>query len=86
MYLPSGNHVGDHRLKYTNGYSIVKSWRTRYGGHDKGTVILVNCSIHFQYINLNTNLQAKSVKIWLSEWYTIVSLYSPHIDLKQAEI
>ena len=48
--------------------------------------MLINKNTNFKKLQLNTNLQAVAAKVWLNKWYTVCSLYLPHINVSEAEI
>ena len=35
---------------------------------------------------LNTNLQAVATEIWTGKWFTVCSIYLPHIDVQKKDI
>ena len=77
---------GDKILKPPSGYQIKQSPKKRDDDHDRGVAILVRNNINSKEISLNTSLQAVASKIWLGRWYTICSVYLPHITVTKAEI
>ena len=40
----------------------------------------------YKIITLNTVLQAVATKIGMSKWYTVCSIYLPHIDVERNDI
>ena len=41
---------------------------------------------HEKIIPLNTNLQAVATRLWMGKWYTVCSIYLPHIDVEKNDI
>ena len=77
---------GDQQLNPPSGYRILLSPKKRDDGHERGTALLINKNTNFKKLQLNTNLQAVAAKVWLNKWYTVCSLYLPHINVSEAEI
>ena len=59
--------------------------RARYDGHDRGAPVLVNKRVHHK-MNPNSSLQAVATRVWLGKWYTICSLYLPHVDVTKQDL
>ena len=77
---------GSKILTPPSNYNIVQSKKKRDDDHERGTVILVRKDTNYEEITLNSPLQVAAVKIWLGRWYTVCSLYLPHIPVERAEI
>lgn len=69
-----------------SGYTLVRSDPVRNDGHERGTAILVNKYINYETIELNTDIQATAVKIWLGKWYSICTIYLPHIEVTRQSL
>ena len=62
-------------------YDIVTSKVTREDGYERGAAILVNKLIRYELIDLQTQLQATTIKIHTNKSYTVCSLYLPHMEV-----
>ena len=74
------------KLNPPSGYKIFTNTPVRTDGHERGSAILVASSIHSKEINLDTSLQAVALRVWLGKWYSICSLYLPHVPVTREEI
>ena len=78
--------LGDFRMNPPSQYKIIQSQRKREDGHERGVAILVRNNTNFKEISLNTNLQAVAAKVWFGKWYTVCSIYLPHVTIQQSDI
>ena len=78
--------LGDKKFRPPSNYNIVQSPKKRDDGHERSVAILVNKNNNFRTVQLNTSLQAVAIKIWLGKWYTVCSIYLPHITVAQNEL
>ena len=76
----------DRELKPPAQYKVITSNVTRNDNHERGTAILIQGSYNYETLQLNTQLQACAVKIYLDKVYTICSLYLPHVPVSKQEI
>ena len=76
----------NHTTYAPSQYNIERGNPTRDDGHERGVAILVHKRIHYEPINLTTNLQAVAIKLHLNKVYTVCSLYLPHIPLTEASM
>ena len=67
-------------------YNLIHSSPTRADGHERGAGILVHTRVHFETVDLNTDLQAVAVSLFLRQKYTVCSLYLPHVPVNQQDI
>ena len=77
---------GDKILKPPSGYKITQSPKKRDDDHERGVAVLIRNNINYKIITLNTNLQAVATRIWMGKWYTVCSIYLPHIDVEKNDI
>ena len=68
------------------GYKIFTNPPARNDGHERGVAILVKSSVSTLPHPLTTNLQAVAMKVWMGKWYTVCSIYLPHVPVTQLEI
>lgn len=78
--------LGDFKMNPPSQYKIIQSQRKRDDGHERGTAILVRNNTNFEELPLTTNLQAVAAKVWFGKWYTVCSIYLPHIPIQQSDI
>ena len=78
--------LGDKVCTPRSRYDIIQSPRKRNDGHERRVAILINNNCSFKPLPLNTPLQAVAVQLWLGKWYTVSSLYIPHIVVTQNEL
>ena len=71
----------DRQVYPPSGYTMSVSPRTRDDGHERGVAILTRLNLHSTDFPLNTNLQAVAKKVWLGRWYTVCSVYLPHVPV-----
>ena len=77
---------GDSKLYPPSRYNIMQSPRKREDDHERGVALLIRPDVNFKNVPLNTNLQAVAARVWLDKWYTVCSLYLPHISLETADM
>ena len=78
--------LGDNQMNPPSGYVMLQSRRVRDDRHERSVAILVNNSVQHENILLNTQLQAAALRIGLGKWYTICTIYLPHIVLTRVDI
>ena len=78
--------LGDKVCSPPSSYDIIQSPKKRNDGHERSVAILINKNCSFKPLPLNTPLQAVAVQLWLGRWYTVCSLYLPHIVVTQNEL
>ena len=76
----------DRKLKPPAQYKVITSNVTRNDNHERGAAILIHGAYNYETEQLNTQLQACAVKIYLDKVYTICSLYLPYIPVSKHEI
>ena len=76
----------DRNIHPPSGYNISMSSQTRNDGHDRGVAILTRLNLHSTDIPLNTHLQAIAKKVWLGRWYTVCSVYLPHVPVAEHDL
>ena len=69
-----------------SGFTLVRSTPVRHDGHERGAAILVDKRVHYVPVTLRTPLQAVAVRVWLGKWYTVCSLYIPHVPLDPRDL
>ena len=74
------------KLNPPSGYKAFTNNPVRTDGHERGSAILISNTGQYKEIALNTNLQAVALRVWLGRWYSICSLYLPHIPVTREEI
>ena len=77
---------GDKILNPSSGYGILQSPKKRDDDHERGVSVLIRNNNYYKIIALNTNLQAVATKIWMAKWYTVCSIYLPHIDMQKNDV
>ena len=73
--------IGLQAFSPPSGFTLVRSTPVRNDGHERGAAILVDRRVHCIPVTLRTPLQAVAVRAWLGKWYTVCSLYIPHVPL-----
>ena len=76
----------DHTHHAPAQYNIVHSNRARQDGHERGAAILIHKRFNYDRLQLQTNLQAVAVSLYLDRKYTVCSLYLPHHPVSQNQI
>lgn len=76
----------NYQVRPPTGYSIEISNRVRDDGHERGAAIIVNNKINYEHVPLNTTLQAVAVRVWLEKWYTVCSIYLPHVPVTKQSV
>ena len=69
-----------------SGYGYFKSPRKRSDNHDRGVAVLIRKDTHHKPLPLNTVLQAVAARLWMGKWYTVCSLYLPHLPLQLTDL
>ena len=67
-------------------YNIVTSEVTKNDNHERGAALLICKSYTYEQIQVNTNLQLCTIKLYLEKTYTICSIYLPHIPITKKDI
>ena len=78
--------IGTRCVNPPSGYTLVQSLPVRADGHERGAAILIDKRIHTIRVPLRTTLQAVAIRAWLGKWYTICSLYLPHVPTDRHDL
>ena len=78
--------IRPNQIKAPSGYHAITSTVTRDDGHERGVAILIHKGVFYQQIQLQSNLQALAIKLYLNKIYTVCTIYLPHINVTKPEI
>ena len=88
LCLQETRHKGQ-KIYPPSGYEVISSIKRRSDDHERGVAILINRSINFKQISLqtSTNIEAVAARVWFGRYYTVCSIYlSPSLTVQEADL